>query len=232
VEKAVLILLPIVAFLVVIAALMNRLPQNAAVIVPALALSAMVFIAYRTSFRGPKVRLEPMPVNGFKHYLSSGYSNGMPSTWSINVRLLGTNDSPRTGYLTSFVVDTLTLGHTPRKPVAFDIGFSELQYQATVSTTLPVSLPVTFQARASHDLLFRAALTFTSGPDDLAADLREVSSFTVTYRYRAGKLGNSTERKGSVTVNYGQLRDGVRSYWSGAPQYAQWVRRLDESGET
>ena len=226
-EKTVLIILPILALLVAIAALMNRLPQNAAVIVPALALLAMVFIAFRTSFRGPKVRLEPMPVNGFKHYVLSGYSNGMPSTWNIDVRLLGTNDSPRTGYLTSFVVDAASLEHTPRKPTAFNIDFSGLESHVSHATTLPVSLPATFQPRASQDLLFRATLTFTSGPGNLADDLREMSSFTVTYRYRAGKPGKPIERKGTVSVSYGQLRDGVRSYWGGAPQYAQWVRRLE-----
>lgn len=228
-EKAVLVILPILALLVDVAALMNRLPQNAAVIVSTLALIAMVFIAYRVSFRGPDIRLELMPTNGFVHYPSSGYSNGMPSTWNIAVRLLGTNDSPKTGYLTEFAVDTATLKHGSRAPSAFSVGFSTLESQAPIGPAhiIPLSLPVALQPRASVSLLFRATLTFISGPADLAADLRDVSGFTVTYRYRSGKASKPKERKGTVSVSYGQLRDGVRSYWSGASQYAEWVQRLE-----
>lgn len=226
-EKAGLIILPVLALLVLIAALMNRLPPNAAVIGPALALLGMVFIAYRTSLRGPQVRLEPMPVDGFKHSVPGGYSNGMPSTWQIAVRLLATNDSPQTGYLTRFAVDIGDLEHHSRKPGAFSITFSGLESRVSSSTTLPATLPVILQPRASQDLLFRANLTFNSGPADLANDLRELCGFRVSYRYSVGKVGKEKQRAGTVTVSYDQLRKGVRSYWSGAPQYAQWVNQLD-----
>jgi hypothetical protein len=220
----------IVALVVAVAALMGVLPATAAVIISTLGVLVAVAVAYITNFRGPEIRLKLAPSNPFAHRLASGYSSGLPSTWSIVVNLLASNDGPQPGALAGFGVDSAA--HFPRAPKSFEVTFSELEWQKPPARhvnaySYPLPLPLLLPPQAREKVLFRAMLTFTGSPSMLANDLRELKGARVRFHYNAGTEDKPKQRTGEVSLNYDEVRSGVRSYWQGAQQYHAYVKQLD-----
>lgn len=217
--------------IVVIAALLDMVPPTAGLLVSLAAIVISATMSYLTSFRGPDIRLILAPEKPFNNSMVSGYSAGMPSTWILKVNLLAINDAPRPGVLTGFEVEMAD--HLPRGPRAFDVSFSNLEWEkpahpSAFASSFPVPLPLVLQAQAREKVSFRAMLTFsTADPAVLAEDLREVRGLRVRYHYRAGTEEKQKHRSGKCELIYDELKKGVREYWQGATQFQRFVRQLD-----
>jgi len=228
VTKALFIGVFCLAVLVIVAALLNVVPSTAALLVALAGLAFTAGTSYLVSFRGPEIKL--VHIRDGVTNVTSGYAAGMPSTWNVVVRLIAVNDGARPGILSRFQIDALEVEHLPRPPRAFQVTFSGLERAGgSPDRAVPLSLPLLLASKARERVECRAVLSFlTADPNVLADDLREVSAFRVKFRYWSGTESRSTkERSGNLHLTYDELRRGLRSYWAGAPQFAQLVRRLD-----
>lgn len=229
--KLVLATVCVVTLGVAAAALFDVLPARAAILLSALGTLVAVSASYITTFRGPEIKLQLAPAAPFDHRLTSGYSNGLPSTWNIAVNLLASNDGPRPGALTGFAVDGLE--HLPREPKAFTMSFTSLEWKKAPDRqqgySFPLPLPLILAAQAREKVLFRAVLTFTGDPVALADDLRELRGARVRFDYTAGTENAPKRRTGEVELTYDKVRAGVRAYWAGAPSgiFRDYLQRLD-----
>lgn len=177
------------AALVIVAAAFNIVPPTASLLISVAALLLSASVSYLTSFRGPDIRLLLAPAHAFDNSMVSGYSAGMPSTWNITVNLLAVNDGPRPGMLVRFEVDADSVEYCPRKPTAFTVTFSGLEWKkaphpSAVSSSFTLPLPLPLQALAREPASFRAMLTFSTADSGiLADDLREIRGLRVKYRF-------------------------------------------------
>jgi hypothetical protein len=164
-----------------------------------------------------EIVLKPLPPESFENLLMSGYSNGMPSTWTIVVGFMARNEGARSGLLTSFTAETEE--YLPRRPQAFDVAVGRLERlnEGRPSEPLsPVALPLILPADGREKLGARVVLTFTDlDPAHLAADLRELLGVRVKYVYAAGPDDAPREGTGSVELSFERLKHGLISYWLG-----------------
>lgn len=228
--KLVLVTVCVVTLGVAAAALFDVLPVRAAILLAVLGTLVAASTSHLSTFRGPEVKLRLAPAAPFDHRLSSGYSNGLPSTWSIVVNLLASNDGPRPGVLAGFSVDGVD--HLPRPPKAFTMSFTPLEWKKAPDDrqhgySFNVPLPLLLGPQAREKVLFRAMLTFTGDPLSLADDLCELRGARVRFHYTAGTEDAPKRRTGDIDLMYDEVRKGVRAYWAGAQQYHGFVRRLE-----
>ncbi len=212
------------------AALLDVLPARVAILLSALGTLVAASISYLTTFSGPEIKLRLAPAAPFDHRLTSGYSNGLPSTWNIVVNLLVSNDGPRPGVLTDFSVDDVE--HLPRAPKAFTVSVTSLEWRRAPDRhqqaySFPVPLPLLLEPQAREKVLFRVMLTFAGDPVALADDLRELRGARVRFHYTAGTEDAPKRGNGEVELTYDEVRKSVRSYWAEVQQYHGYVRRLD-----
>ncbi len=228
--KFVLLAVCVITLVVVAGTLADVLSPRTAVLVTALGVIVNASISYINTLRGPEIRLKLAPATPFEHTLVSGYSNGLPSTSNIAVKLLASNDGPRPGALTGFGVDYVE--YLPREPKAFTITFTSLEWTKpphppVLAYSYPLPLPLLLPPQVREMVLFRALLTFTGNPSVLADDLRKLHGAKVRFHYMAGIEDAPKRRTGEVELTYGEVRKGVRAYWQGVQQYHAYVKQLD-----
>ena len=196
-----------------------------AVLVGLASLVLAAAVAYVNLLRPPQIRLRATPVAPRPAVTGGGYSNGVPlGSFDLIYGLIARNDGARPGILNTFSVDVDTVSYHPRKPAAFAVSFSGLEWEQVPVTSRgpvvdplhPVHFPVLLAASGREKVWFRARLSGFSAPAELAKDLQDLRGFTVTYHYEAGSETKPKRYRGTADFEYVELKNSLRALWQGS----------------